>query len=1040
VFFQVLGPVELRERGHRFSAGSLREQCVLAILLFEAGRVVSAQSLAERLWDDQLPDKARETLQVYVSRLRRRLRSAGDSVGVIKSSPAGGYRLDVAAHEVDARRFEDLLVQARAASSQPHPERARQLLVQAESLWSGEPLEGLSGQWAQATRQALQERRRGAVLARIDLDLRLGRPSDELISELTALTGSGRIDQKLTGLLMRALYSAGRQDDALASFRQVRGRLRRELGMDPSAELEILHRRILHGDPALASVEPAESSADGPAPYTLDRDPAFMTGREEQVRGMLSAVAADLRSASGIAVYALDGMAGIGKTALAVHAAHRLAEQCPDGVVQINLHAHDPRQAAVDARAALIQLLEVTGVSAGEVGRAASVDALAALWRRRSSGRRMLILLDDVLDAEHVAALLPVTAGNIVLLTSRRRLLGLHSARHQTVHPLTDEATARLLERISGWQYDGDHLTLERFSRHCAGLPLAATVAAAYLRARPSWTLKDLVERFATSSHADGEDQLVGPVHAAFTMSYRALSSPHRALLRRVAAQPGHDFGLDAAAALADASPEKTDLALDMLIDHHLLDEVGRRRYRLHDLLRAFAIDQVRQEDDGAETAVAIDRMIEFYAATAARAERVLRPYRRNAEHALSSSVRGDRSVENSVTAQAWLDRESANLIAVATYALARLGNPHATVLPCILAQHLDRRGRWSEAVGLLRRALEIESAGDPAGALAAQLGTDLAEAYIRTEDLDHAHERALAALKVWSSRHDIRGQADALLELGRVHWLARRPAEAADALGRSAQAYQQVGELRGEAVADYHRGIVVFESGRQHEALALTHGALRSASSLGITALECDLLTNLGEMYRLTERGEQALEYFARAQRLADRQGDPHNIAVLANNIAAVHNERGDHAAALASAGTALRLFRALGDRRNEIDTLLQVAEALRHTGDHSRAAIEITRASELADLIRDPLRRSQIRLVEGHLHRDRDRNHEAAQSYEAALADAEAAGAPLDQAHAHQALGRTLADLDDDSSARVHLDHAQRLYDQSGRHGDGA
>jgi DNA-binding SARP family transcriptional activator/tetratricopeptide (TPR) repeat protein len=1040
VFFRVLGPVELLERGQSLSAGSLKEQCVLAILLFEGGRAVSAQSLAERLWDDQLPDKARETLQVYISRLRRRLRSAGDSVGVIKSSPAGGYRLDVAAHEVDVRRFDDLLVQARAAASQPHPERARELLVQAESLWSGEPLEGLSGQWAQATRQALQERRRGAMLARIDLDLRLGRPSDELISELIALAGSGRIDQKLTGLLMRALHGAGRQDEALAAFRQVRGRLRRELGVDPSAELEKLHRRILQGDPTLASAGPAESAVEGPAPYTLDRDPAFLTGREEQSRGMLAAITADLRSASGIAVYALDGMAGIGKTALAVHAAHRLAEQCPDGAVQINLHAHDPHQPAVDARAALVQLLEVTGVRAGDVGRAGTVDALAALWRRRSSGRRMLILLDDVLDVEQVAPLLPVTAGNVVLLTSRRRLLGLHAARHHTVHPLADEATVRLLERISGWQYDGDHLALERFSRHCAGLPLAATVAAAYLRARPSWTLRDLVERLATSSHADGEDQLVGPVRAAFTMSYRALSPPHQALLRRVAAQPGHDFGLHAAAALADASPERTDLVLDTLIDHHLLDEVGRHRYRLHDLLRAFAIDQVRQEHDGAETTAAIDRMIEFYAATAARAERALRPYRRNADHALASSMRGDRGVDDPAAAQTWLDRESANLIAVATYALAQPGNLHATVLPCTLAQHLDRRGRWGEAVGLLRRALEIESDSDPAGALAAQLGTDLAEAYVRAEDLDHALECATAALKAWSARHDVRGQADALLELGRVHWLARRPAEAADALGRSAQAYQQVGDVRGQAVADYHRGIVVFESGRQHEALALTHDALRSASSLGIAALECDLLTNLGEMYRLTERHEQALEYFERAQRLADRQGDPHNIAVLANNIAAVHNERGDHAAALVSSGTALRLFRALGDRRNEIDTLLQMAEALRHTGDRRRAAIEISRAAELADLIHDPLRHSQIRLVEGHLHRDGGRHHEATQSYEMALAAAEAAGAPLDQAHAHQALGRTLADLDDASSARLHLDHAQRLYHQSGRRGDGA
>ena len=1036
MFFRVLGPVELREGGHSFSAGSLKEQCVLAILIFEAGRAVSAQSLAERLWDDQLPDTARETLQVYVSRLRRRLRLAGDGVGVIKSSPAGGYRLDVAAHEVDVRQFEDLLVQSRVASSRPHPERARELLVQAEGLWSGEPLEGLSGQWAQATRQALQERRRGAILARIDLDLRLGRPSDDLISELIALASAGRIDQKLTGLLMRALYGAGRQDDALATFRELRGRLRRELGVDPSAELEVLHRRILRGDPALAS---ADSTGGGMAPFTLDRDPVFLTGREEQVQGMLAGIRADLRSASGIAVHALDGMAGIGKTALAVHAAHRLAEQCPDGVVQVNLHTHDPHQPAADTRAALVQLLEVTGLPASEVGRAGSVDALTALWRRRTSGRRMLILLDDVVDAEQVAPLLPVTAGNVALLTSRRRLLGLHAARHHTVHPLTDEATARLLERVSGWRYDGDHLALERFAAHCAGLPLAATVAAAYLRAHPSWTLRDLVDRLAISSHADAEDQLAGPVRAAFTMSYRALSPPHRALLRRVAAQPGRDFGLHAAAALADASLEKTDLALDTLIDHHLLGEVGRHRYRLHDLLRAFAIDQVNQEHDGGETDTAVGRMIEFYFATAIRAERTLRPYRRNSEHVPAPSMRGDPSVENSVAAQAWLDRESGNLAAVAAYALAQPGVLYASALPCVLAPHLDRRGRWSDAVALLRRALEIETAADPGGALTAQLGTDLAEAYIRTEELGHGLERAQAAYEVWVARRDVRGQADALLELGRVHWLARRPVEAADALERSAQAYRQVGDLRGLAVADYHRGIVVFESGRPGEALALTHEAQRSASSLGIAALECDLLTNLGEMYRLTGRNEQALEYFERAQQLADRQGDPHNIAVLANNIAAVHNDRGEHAAALASTGTALRLFRALGDRRNEIDTLLQAADALRGTGDYGHAAMEIKRAAELANLSQDRLRRSRILLLEGHLRRDQGHDRAAMQSYIAALADAEGTGAPLDQAHAHQSLGLMLADLDDAVSSQAHLDHAQRLYDQSGRDGHG-
>ncbi|MBS2966643.1 AfsR/SARP family transcriptional regulator [Actinocrinis puniceicyclus] len=316
MYFRVLGPVEIWERDQKFPAGTFKEQCLLAILLLEAGRVVSVQTLAERLWDDEIRDRARETIQVYVSRVRRSLRDAGDLTGLISSSPAGGYRLDVPPDQVDARRFEQLLSSARAAAAQPNPERARTLLRQAESLWGGDPLDGLTGQWAQATRQALRERLRAAVLARIELDLRLGEHSDDLISELTSLTGVGRIDQNAIGLLMRALNNAGRQDEALATYRRAHARLRDELGVDPRPELEALHQRILRGEAAVISTPNHQYASGGPAPDTLDRDLPHLIGREEELRDVLAAITEDLRAGTSTAVYALDGMPGVGKSAL----------------------------------------------------------------------------------------------------------------------------------------------------------------------------------------------------------------------------------------------------------------------------------------------------------------------------------------------------------------------------------------------------------------------------------------------------------------------------------------------------------------------------------------------------------------------------------------------------------------------------------------------------------------------------------------------------------------------------------------------------
>jgi len=1042
VIFRVLGPVDVWEQERSHSVGPLKEQIILAVLLLESGRVVSAQTLAERVWDERIPERARETLQVYVSRLRRRLRAAGDQAGVITSSAAGGYRLNVHPDQVDVRQFNQLISGARAASAERDPQRARDLLVRAEQLWRGEPLEGLTGQWAEAAGRALRERRRGAMLARIGLDLQFETDRGEAISELTEFTRSGRIDQSAIEMLMGALAASGRQDEALETYRFARARLREELGADPRPELVALHQRILRGEP-IATQPTAEPARRGAlAPNTLDRDPPYLIGRDENVHDLLAAVAADLAASSGLAIHALDGMPGIGKTAVALRAAHQLASHCPDGALQINFRTHDPRQPPLDPRTALVLLLEALGAPSEEMGRARSLDELAGLWRRRTRGLRLLVLFDDVAHVDQIAPLMPVTAGSVILVTSRRRLLHLPGSRHLTLEALNDVATIRLLTRVTGRRFPNQVRDLRRFAAHCGGLPLVVSVAAAYLRAHPTWLLSDLVDRLAAADPASGDDQLSAPVHRAFELSYQALPQPHRRLLRLMASQPVPDIGLDAAAALFDDDIRATDLILEALVEHHLLEEVNRHRYRLHDLLRAFAIRQASEEDTEVDVDAAIERMVTFYLAAAAQAERTVRPHRRIASripaHALSAGL----GLDQPAMAQAWLEAESENLLAIAARTDTGPLDRYAGVMACIVGPYLDRRGSWTQAVEVLTRAMHaVASAGhsDQSDPKLAQLYIQLCSAHVRSRQLDDAVACATAALDAWRVQHDRRGQADALLELGRIHWYAHRPDQALAAFEASEGLYRALRQPYGRVLADYHRAIILFEQGRHADALGVAQCALAMVSRVGDSALECDVLINLGEMYRWTGQDELARNCFQRAEQPAQLHRDPQILAALALNIGILRHRDGEVEAATESLRTALELFRPLGDRGSQIDTLGALAAVYRTQQALDDAYACVREAEQLLTQVKDPQRGSHIEVEIGELLRLEDRGAEACTHLRAALGLAVEASAPLEEANVRRVLGDALMDLDDPGVARDQWRQALAIYERLG-HPDAA
>lgn len=1034
MYFRVLGPVDVLAEERSHSIGPWKEQIVLAILLLESGRVVSAQTLAERVWDEQVPTHARGTLQAYISRLRSRLRTAGDRVGLITSSAAGGYRLNVGPDQVDVRQFNQLISSARAAAAAKDPHAARSLLIRAEDLWRGEPLEGLTGQWAESARQALLERRRGALLARLGFDLQLETDRTDAISELAEFTSAGRIDENAIAMLMSALADAGRKEEALAAFRSARTRLREQLGVDPRRELRALHQRILSDEPLPAAPNAAPTRHGALAPNTLDRDPPYLIGRDENVHDLLASIATDLEAPTAVSLCCVDGMPGVGKTAVVLRAAHKLLAQCPDGALQINFRTHDPRQAPLDSRAALVLLLEALGTGSDELGHAGSLDELVSLWRRRTYGLRLLVLFDDVSDADQIAPLIPVARDSIVLVTSRRRLSHLPGARHRTLAALNDVAAIRLLTRVSGRRFPNQVRELQRFAARCAGLPLAVAVAGAHLRAHPTWTLTDLVDRLESSRPATEHDQLSGPVHRAFELSYRTLPEPQRRLLRLIASQPVPDISVHAAAALVDGELRETDLNLEALVEHHLLEEISRHRYRLHDLLRDFATRQAAAEDEEHEINAAVDRVIAFYIAAAADAERSVRPTRRVAARIPTYPRAAQPGLDKPAAAQAWLDDESANLLSIAAITDAAPGHPHAGVMACIVAHYLDRRGLWPQAVEVLIRALHATVGPGDLDPTLAQLHIHLAAAHVRLRRLDDAADYANSALEAWRGLNDQRGQADALLELGRIHWYAQRLDPANAAYNASAARYRQLGHPAGQISADYHRAIILFQQGRRTDAISVARRALVMVGEADDSALECDVLVNLAEMYRLTRQNHLARNCLERAERLAQPHRDPQILAALALNNGILHHRAEEHASASDSLRVALEHFRSLGDRDNQIDTLVALAAVERSQRDLANARDGLHEAELLLADADDPERRSRIETEIGMLLGLERNEPEAYTHLHKAVQLAQRAGASLEEADARSALADCLYRLGDPTRGREEQHRAMVIFESLG------
>ena len=603
------------------------------------------------------------------------------------------------------------------------------------------------------------------------------------------------------------------------------------------------------------------------ATRTLPRDIASFTGRQQELEQLTKAVA----GAGGVVgIHAIGGMAGVGKTAFAVHAAHRLADRFPGGQIFLPLHGHTPGQRPVDPADALASLLLTAGVAPAQIP--PGLEARMALWRDRLAGRQLLLILDDAVGSEQVLPLLPGSGGSLVLVTSRRHLTGLEDATAVSLDTLPPGEAAALLVRLAGRAgLSPAGPRVAEIVRLCGFLPLAIGMVARQLYHHPAWSVAG---RAAELAAARDRLELMAAenvsVAAAFDLSYADLAGDQQRLFRRLGLHPGADVDAYAAAALDGTDLEAARRGLEALYDQYLLAEPAQGRYRMHDLIREHARALAGRADPDRDRDQATGRLLDYYQQTAARADALIGRQPRPAPSAADGTVPAAGPVLASrEQALAWARAERASLLACLDHATATGQHARVIGLTAGLAGLLRSDGPWAEAItrheAAVQAALHLGDRLGQAGAL-----NSLGEVRRLTGDYPAAAQVLEQALGIYRDLGDRLGQANALLELAPVRRLTGDYPAAAQVLEQALGIYRDLGHRLGQANVLLYLGIVRRLTGDYPAAAQDLEQALGIYRELGHRGGEAQTLNETGTLYRVSGDLAQAEECHQRALDLA--------------------------------------------------------------------------------------------------------------------------------------------------------------------------
>jgi tetratricopeptide (TPR) repeat protein/transcriptional regulator with XRE-family HTH domain len=692
---------------------------------------------------------------------------------------------------------------------------------------------------------------------------------------------------------------------------------------------------------------PSSGTFTAAATRTLPRDVAAFTGRQAEVAQLVEAAAIPAPAGGVVGIHAIGGMAGVGKTAFAVHVAHRLADRFPDGQFFLPLHAHTAGHRSVDPSDALASLLISAGVAAQHIP--SGLESRAGRWRDHIAGKKILLLLDDAAGHEQVRPLLPGTAGSLVIITSRRRLTALADAAVISLDTLPPRQAAQLLAKLSGRpdlsDPDGPGALITEL---CGFLPLAIGMIASQLRHHPTRSGSEVAVRLSSASNRLGALTAENlSVAVAFDLSYTDLTIKQQQMFRRLGLDPGPDVDAYAAAALADVTPDTAGRLLDELFDHHLLTEPQTGRYQLHDLLREHA-RTLAAADNPADNEAALTGLLDYYigAADAAGRHFVSQATYRGGPPAPPTEDAPD--LASLESAAAWLEAERGNLVAAADYAAESGRYLHAVRIAAAVSGFLTARGPWDQARTLNRTALTAgRRAGDRAGQAEALI--ELGFLAVLAADFAAASTDLREAAQMFADTRDLTGQTYALNTLGLVQVLTGNYAAAATSHQNALELARLARDRLAEADSLGGLGFVQQLTGNYSGATASLQEALSLFGDLGNLKGQAVALNDLGVIQQETGDLQAAAATQERALQIDRDLGDHFGQAIALNDLGVVQREMGDYATAAASHAEALALFLDLGYRVGHLEALNRLGEAETAAGatvearDHHAQALSI-------------------------------------------------------------------------------------------------
>jgi class 3 adenylate cyclase/tetratricopeptide (TPR) repeat protein len=697
---------------------------------------------------------------------------------------------------------------------------------------------------------------------------------------------------------------------------------------------------------------------------TLPRDIASFTGRQQELQVLVDAAAGTAGPGGVVGIHAIGGMAGVGKTAFVVHAAHRLADRFPGGQIFLPLHGHTPGQRPVDPADALASLLLALGLPAAQIP--PGVEARMALWRDLLAERPLLLVLDDAVSSEQVRPLLPGTGGSLVLVTSRRRLSALEDATAISLDTLPPGEAAALLVRLAARPglRPADPAVRELI-RLCGYLPLAIGMVARQLHHHPAWSAAgraaelaaavDRLELMATESLS---------VAAAFNLSYEDLADDQQRLFRRLGLHPGTDIDAYAAAALDGTGLDTARRGLEALYDQYLLSELAQGRYRLHDLLREHALALAGRLDPDGGRDQAAARLLDYYQHASAMADTLLARQSRTTAAPVASTVPATvPALASQEQALAWIRAERANLIACLDYAAGTGQHARIIALTAGLAAVLAGDGPWAEAT--TRHATAVRSArhiGDRPGQATALINLGNVR---RLAGFPGAARDLEEALDICRDLGDRLGQAWALTNLGNVRLAGDYPGAARvlqEALGIS----RDLGDRLGQATALTSLGIVRRLTGDYPGAARVLEEALGISRDLGNLLGQANALANLGGVRRLAGDHSGAARALEEALGISRDLGNLLGQATALTDLGVVRRLTGDYPGAARDLEEALGIYRDVGDRSSEVETLNDLGTLHRVRGDLRQAVSCHQQALDLARQIGSS--RDEAQALAGH------------------------------------------------------------------------